>query len=734
MLDKELLKFKSNIEQIKTIAYKHIAKDIKVSILKKDWLLSYKEELIDLNRSNLEIDVNTEGKHLYLCLAEDNPKFVSPPTKNNLKIFAGEKYTFEYEAKIEDGLNAILYFIGYSSDKKIQQELIVPGEPKNIVVDPMCEKYRLAIRFSGSGVYRLKKINIKLDKDNLEEKNSNRNLYQSEIYINSKKISKEIKDIKDLNIACIFDEFSMESFSKECKLITFTQNNWFEIFEKENPDILFVESAWRGNNNAWQYKIAKYNNQDKTQLENLIQYCKYKNIPTIFWNKEDPIHFEKFIDTAKLFDYIFTTDRNMISKYKELANNENVYSMPFSAQPKSHNPIKSFNRENGVCFAGSYYGNRHQDRKNDMDEVLEICKDYNLSIFDRNYEATKQNSKSPFRFPDKFQTNIKGTLKYNQIDKAYKGYKVMLNVNSVKYSPTMFSRRVFEGMACGTPIVSTYSQGIDEMFGEIVICNEDNKNTAYSLEKLITDELTWKKASLKGIRKVMLNHTYSDRLRYVLSKVGIYIKKQMPKVSMISLVNSLNDINEAVKIFKQQSYSNKELILIMKTNFDGYIQALNNYNKDDIKCYIGEYIENNYLNIKELVNSDYFAYINLENIYGENYLLDLILATIYTDAKIIGKKSYYTYDNNSKDISLVNSKKEYLFVNDIDIDNSLIYIDVFEKTSLQDTLKLLDNKNSLEYYFNIGNSMFSIDNNNFIKNGKIDLKYINNKNIEKIFI
>ncbi|NGY93842.1 hypothetical protein F3K44_31175 [Bacillus megaterium] len=50
---------------------------------------------------------------------------------------------------------------------------------------------------------------------------------------------------------------------KEVNLLTFTTENWKEILIENTPDLLFVESAWRGNFGAWEYKIAKYNNKTK---------------------------------------------------------------------------------------------------------------------------------------------------------------------------------------------------------------------------------------------------------------------------------------------------------------------------------------------------------------------------------------------------------------------------------------------------------------------------------------
>ncbi|MGX4801023.1 CgeB family protein, partial [Pasteurella multocida] len=85
-----------------------------------------------------------------------------------------------------------------------------------------------------------------------------------------------------------------------------TSNSWFYLKKQSNP-ILLVESAWQGYKNRWKYKIASYPenpNRTNRKLARLVQRAKDKGIPTIFWNKEDSIHFDRFIDSAKYFDHI----------------------------------------------------------------------------------------------------------------------------------------------------------------------------------------------------------------------------------------------------------------------------------------------------------------------------------------------------------------------------------------------------------------------------------------------
>ncbi|XBO86030.1 hypothetical protein AAGG52_21810 [Bacillus licheniformis] len=125
------------------------------------------------------------------------------------------------------------------------------------------------------------------------------------------------KKISELKMAVIFDEFTRASFSEECKLIQFTPDNWLEVLTRDTPDILMVESAWNGNNGSWFKHVGDYGEEQNKDLFDLIKWCNAKNIPTVFWNKEDPVHYNRFINTAKKFDYIFTTDEDMVPFYKK---------------------------------------------------------------------------------------------------------------------------------------------------------------------------------------------------------------------------------------------------------------------------------------------------------------------------------------------------------------------------------------------------------------------------------
>lgn len=267
----------------------------------------------------------------------------------------------------------------------------------------------------------------------------------------------------DLKVAVILDDFSRMAFRYEWDQIEFGLKDWPEIFAEKRPDLLFCESAWHGNQGRWRYQMTG-TNAPKEPLRELVAWCKAEGIPTVFWNKEDPPNFDFFIDTAKLFDYVFTCDGDMLPKYREVLGHDRVDVLQFAAQPRVHNPVQQREgRLHDVVFAGMYFRDKHPERREQMETVLDPVRELGLHIFARNGEVDEK-----YAWPEKYRPHIVGELPYDQMLAAYRMYKVFLNVNSVLDSPTMCARRVFELSACATPVVSGWSRAIEETFGELI--------------------------------------------------------------------------------------------------------------------------------------------------------------------------------------------------------------------------------------------------------------------------
>ncbi|NIU63138.1 MAG: methyltransferase type 12, partial [Pseudomonas stutzeri] len=113
---------------------------------------------------------------------------------------------------------------------------------------------------------------------------------------------------------------------------------------------------------------------------------------------------------------------------------------------------------------------RYPDRTRDLGNFMAHLPDYRrVEIYDRNFGKNDPN----YQFPPDYQPFIVGTLPFDQIDRAYKGYRYAINLNSIKQSQSMFARRVFELLASNTVTVSNYSRGIRLLFGDLVVTTDN---------------------------------------------------------------------------------------------------------------------------------------------------------------------------------------------------------------------------------------------------------------------
>lgn len=534
--------------------------------------------------------------------------------------------------------------------------------------------------------------------------------------------------LKELRVACILDDFSYQSFKDDSYLITFRPDNWLEVLSKELPQLLFVESAWRGNSGSWQYKIAEYNTDQGSELSNLLEWCKKNNIPTVFWNKEDPIHFDKFIKTAKKFDYIYTTDENKIDSYKKEAGHNRVYALPFAAQPMLHNPIKVKNyKDKSVCFAGSYYSNRHEDRRKDQENLLDHAMEYGLEIYDRNYRNTESQD---LQFPERFQPHIVGSMPYEQLVKAYKQYKVFLNVNSVQDSGTMFSRRVFELMGCGTTVLSTYAKGIQQMFGELVPMAEKPEELKGLFEKVMNNS-TWRTQNeLKAMRTIFNGHTYAHRLYQIAENIGMDLMEPYKKgIHAFAFIDKEEQFEQYTKMFFSQTYQYGKKLTFISLN---QLSEAAIFNLPDVNLVTFNELEDFNDAFDELTyEDDFITILSDKHYYGNYYFEDLVHAFIYTDADAVGKLAHYELEDNQ--LVLKNEGREYEFSLTLLQDTLIMRKMALSKFGLLPS-ELLTNDYSIGEFSKYGMKMFASNQFNFVANGVSILRNAQIDLVDKITI
>lgn len=400
----------------------------------------------------------------------------------------------------------------------------------------------------------------------------------------------------DIRVASILDEFSHNSFRYECDLIALELDKWKQQMDRFRPDVFLCESAWSGADSEkrpWQgrvYSSVNFKGENRSALLQILQYCKERGIPTVFWNKEDPSHYDdkvhNFVDTALKFDHIFTTDAGSVGRYKLEHGHQSVDVLPFAVQPRLFNPSTIGQRTQDVIFAGGWYSN-HVARSADMAKIFDRVLDSGrgLKIYDR-FDGTSDES---HYFPEKYIAFTHPSVPNEEMANVYKESEIGITINTETKSSTMFARRIFELMACNTLVISNYSRGVEEFFGDGVIFLDEDPDGLTRLSNASVDDLRARNLAL-----VLQEHTYAKRLKKILDVAGIVYDSSPVPVALAMMVDTVEAARMAAQnlrrirdwrgprtVILSQSVGNLEYAdLLTELNADGvrlvYLPLLNN--------------------------------------------------------------------------------------------------------------------------------------------------------------
>ncbi len=273
---------------------------------------------------------------------------------------------------------------------------------------------------------------------------------------------------RDINVGIISDEFLYQSYKDVANFIYLTNANYKE--HAKELDLLFIVTTWKGLNKEWRGLANPFSARRKELFE-MIAFFKKLGKKVVFYSKEDPVNYEKFVDIATQCDYIFTTAIEKVEDYKRECNNENVFVLEFGVNPLYHHPIgmKKYPKRKEVFFAGSWlakYPERQTDTQIMFDGIIEGNRD--LLIVDRNYSINHPD----YFFPERYLKYIAPSIPHEYIQKIHKLYDWGINLNSVKYSETMFANRVYELQALGNIILTNYNVGINNKFPNVFMIHE----------------------------------------------------------------------------------------------------------------------------------------------------------------------------------------------------------------------------------------------------------------------
>jgi spore maturation protein CgeB len=228
----------------------------------------------------------------------------------------------------------------------------------------------------------------------------------------------------------------------------------------------------------------------------------------ITWWTEPRLEHKYYLCSLPTFDYVFTFEKEHISKMKECGARR-VYYLPLACDPFIHRPItlntdQKQHYEHDVSFCGAINPAR-------IDIFKEISH-LDFVIWGRDWRGIVNK--------EGLQKNFKYEIRGEDVAKVYSASKIGLNVH---HADTLsgLNARTYEIPACGTLEIMDYKSAVEEHFhiGKEIICYKDKRELPGLIAYYLSNSQERSAIVENGCSRVHREHRYIDRMRYMLSVI-----------------------------------------------------------------------------------------------------------------------------------------------------------------------------------------------------------------------
>lgn len=445
-----------------------------------------------------------------------------------------------------------------------------------------------------------------------------------------------------LKIALIAGSRLYKALRYEADIYLLTPGNWKKVFDYQRPDMVLVESVTESVTGHWSYaQFAKSGTNDL--FSELISHCKKRRIPTVYWNTQDVAYLKHFQEIAGLFDHVYCSDLLTLT-----ATGDKHKYLPPAVQPAVYNPFLHTDYSKSYDIPVLFDGISDICRMNNSNKLLlNNVKKYGLKIIDSH--SVILNTK--MADVGEFAADVLGCTTFTSRILALKYTRQFLMLGDSLKTRHAQEWDAIEIAACRIPIIFSGQLPNDQDKKHVIECRS-HEAVLEQLYSFKNDDRYRERAGHLAWRFAVEKNTFSHRLRVIADDIGIkHDWLEYPKASLITPTYRKEYIEKAIDTFYRQSYSNKELIVIVNDDIDcnQFPVAQKYAGSENIKfgsLPIDNFAGNclNYGN--HLASGKYVFRIDDDDFYGDNYILDMMLHMRSVDPEFFGKRAPYILIEN----------------------------------------------------------------------------------------
>jgi len=236
--------------------------------------------------------------------------------------------------------------------------------------------------------------------------------------------------------------------------------------------------------------------------------------PFCWWTIEDPNSHLAYLPQAQKADYVFTSDKALIPRYRQIVGHERVFWLPLAASESIHRPLPLADDAAEVGYSGNWYV--YGARKwGDQTVILPLAQaGYSFAIF--SYEEPPYEILKPF---------WRGGTSCYTVAEQYTHARLILGNNCQRSGmdgiaqTVMTSMRTAEALACGKPFLAAHSEAyeaLDFVNGQHMLWATTPQEALAAAEWALHIDQDGAAAMAERGRKFVLRaHTYGCRIQRI---------------------------------------------------------------------------------------------------------------------------------------------------------------------------------------------------------------------------
>jgi hypothetical protein len=440
-----------------------------------------------------------------------------------------------------------------------------------------------------------------------------------------------------LRIACVSETRLSNGLEYEGELLILTPHNWERVLRYAKPDLLLIESIWQTGMGHW-HMGQNPASSEYAELVALVECARTQAIPTVFWLTKGHEYHEHYKDYARHFDAVFCADPQELDKLAQEGIKAELL-LP-CVQPALHNPFRHYEQRADIGLNILFDGWADADRMSDKLTVLHKLKPFGLNIIESRYQMFRNR----LEVLPELKENILGCVTPAGRLTALKYARAYATLDTTLSSITTQQWMSLEAAASRIPVVHYGILPEGDLRKDYAIECAEEADFVVEFVRYREDDLYRERAAHLGWREVNRHHTFAHRIQTICRKVGIeHDWEEYPRASLITPTYRKDLLPRCVETFEQQTYPNKELILVFNGNVLPTWRdlGLKQPREDVVITHVpGDMFAGATLNMGHIQASGQYSFrVDDDDHYGPNYILDMILQARSVDAALFGKPS-----------------------------------------------------------------------------------------------